>query len=72
VNKFDAAFFGVHYKQAHTMDPMCRIILEKSYEAIVDSGKKFNIINYIRLTLDVSNRRQFETLGLFGPLKISW
>ncbi|CAI6352158.1 unnamed protein product [Macrosiphum euphorbiae] len=38
VNKFDAAFFGVHYKQAHTMDPMCRIILEKSYEAIVDSG----------------------------------
>lgn len=38
VNKFDAAFFGIHYKQAHTMDPMCRIILEKSYEAIVDSG----------------------------------
>jgi len=44
VNKFDAAFFGVHYKQAHTMDPMCRIILEKSYEAIVDSGKEFNMI----------------------------
>ncbi|XP_059048171.1 fatty acid synthase-like [Achroia grisella] len=38
VNKFDASFFGVHYKQAHTMDPMCRIILEKTYEAIYDAG----------------------------------
>lgn len=39
VNKFDASFFGVHYKQAHTMDPMCRIILEKAYEAVIDAGK---------------------------------
>lgn len=48
VNKFDAAFFGVHYKQAHTMDPMCRIILEKAYEAIVDSGThiKYKMHNY--------------------------
>ncbi|XP_026740412.1 fatty acid synthase-like [Trichoplusia ni] len=38
VNKFDASFFGVHYKQAHTMDPMCRIILEKAYEAVIDAG----------------------------------
>ncbi|CAB3220194.1 unnamed protein product [Arctia plantaginis] len=38
VNKFDASFFGVHYKQAHTMDPMCRILLEKAYEAIIDAG----------------------------------
>ncbi|CAG9791214.1 unnamed protein product [Diatraea saccharalis] len=38
VNKFDASFFGVHYKQAHTMDPMCRILLEKAYEAVVDAG----------------------------------
>lgn len=49
VNKFDAAFFGVHYKQAHIMDPMCRIILEKSYEAIVDSSNNlilmlFNVV----------------------------
>lgn len=39
VNKFDASFFGVHYKQAHTMDPMCRILLEKAYEAIIDAGE---------------------------------
>nr|QCW07581.1 fatty acid synthase 1 [Blattella germanica] len=38
VNKFDASFFGVHYKQAQTMDPMCRIMMEKAFEAIVDAG----------------------------------
>ncbi|XP_022835186.1 fatty acid synthase-like isoform X1 [Spodoptera litura] len=38
LNKFDASFFGVHYKQAHTMDPMCRILLEKAYEAVIDAG----------------------------------
>ncbi|XP_045454011.1 fatty acid synthase [Melitaea cinxia] len=38
VNRFDASFFGVHFKQAHTMDPMCRILLEKAYEAVIDAG----------------------------------
>ncbi|XP_068623798.1 fatty acid synthase-like [Battus philenor] len=38
INKFDASFFGVHFKQAHTMDPMCRILLEKAYEAVIDAG----------------------------------
>ncbi|XP_071447989.1 fatty acid synthase-like [Hetaerina americana] len=38
LTKFDASFFGVHYKQAHTMDPMCRILLELAYEAVVDAG----------------------------------
>ncbi|CAG2054465.1 unnamed protein product [Timema podura] len=31
-------YFGIHYKQAHTMDPMCRLLLERSFEAIVDAG----------------------------------
>ncbi|XP_075559836.1 fatty acid synthase-like [Dermacentor variabilis] len=35
---FDAQFFGVHPKQAHKMDPQLRLLLETSYEAIVDSG----------------------------------
>ncbi|KAM6951887.1 fatty acid synthase [Aplochiton taeniatus] len=35
---FDAAFFGVHPKQAHTMDPQLRLMLEICYEAIVDGG----------------------------------
>ncbi|XP_062930495.1 fatty acid synthase [Mobula hypostoma] len=38
ISKFDASFFGVHPKQAHTMDPQLRIILETTYEAIVDGG----------------------------------
>mgnify|MGYP004571690281 CR=1 FL=1 len=38
LSKFDAIFFGVHFKQAHTLDPMCRMLLEHAYEAIVDAG----------------------------------
>ncbi|KAF1419112.1 Fatty acid synthase, partial [Spheniscus mendiculus] len=38
ISKFDASFFGVHAKQAHTMDPQLRLLLEVSYEAILDAG----------------------------------
>jgi fatty acid synthase len=38
LDKFDASFFSVHYKQAQSMDPQCRMLLEKTYEAIVDAG----------------------------------
>ncbi|XP_042639485.1 fatty acid synthase [Orycteropus afer afer] len=38
LSKFDASFFGVHPKQAHTMDPQLRLLLEVTYEAIVDAG----------------------------------
>ena len=38
LSKFDAIFFGIHYKQADTLDPMCRMLLEHTYEAIVDAG----------------------------------
>ncbi|XP_007434239.1 fatty acid synthase [Python bivittatus] len=38
ISKFDATFFGVHPKQAHTMDPQLRLLLEVSYEAILDGG----------------------------------
>ncbi|KAM6164687.1 fatty acid synthase [Rhynchocyon petersi] len=38
LSKFDAYFFGVHPKQAHTMDPQLRLLLEVTYEAIVDAG----------------------------------
>jgi fatty acid synthase len=43
ITKFDAAFFGINYKQAHIMDPQCRMLLEKTYEAIVDAGQQFYI-----------------------------
>ncbi|XP_046964445.1 fatty acid synthase-like [Vanessa cardui] len=38
IEKFDASFFGVHYKETHTIDPMSRLLLEKTYEAIIDAG----------------------------------
>ncbi|KAG4069737.1 hypothetical protein HA402_003178 [Bradysia odoriphaga] len=38
LQKFDATFFGVHFKQAHTMDPQCRMLIETAYEAILDAG----------------------------------
>jgi fatty acid synthase len=38
ISKFDASFFGIDYKQAHIMDPQGRLLLERTYEAIVDAG----------------------------------
>ena len=38
ISKFDAAFFGVHPKQANSMDPQLRMLLEVTYEALVDAG----------------------------------
>ncbi|XP_014471165.1 PREDICTED: fatty acid synthase-like [Dinoponera quadriceps] len=38
ITSFDASFFGVHPKQANVMDPQLRILLESTYEAIVDAG----------------------------------
>ncbi|XP_045453923.1 fatty acid synthase-like [Melitaea cinxia] len=38
LDKFDASYFGLNYKEAHTMDPASRIILERTYEAIIDAG----------------------------------
>ncbi|XP_049271367.1 fatty acid synthase [Rhipicephalus sanguineus] len=37
LSKFDALFFGVHARQVHVMDPQLRLLLETSYEAIVDA-----------------------------------
>jgi len=38
LDKFDATFFNVHAKQSHLMDPQLRILLELTYEAIIDAG----------------------------------
>ncbi|KAJ1529566.1 hypothetical protein ONE63_006337 [Megalurothrips usitatus] len=38
LTSFDAQFFGVHAKQARVMDPQLRMLLELTYEAIVDAG----------------------------------
>jgi hypothetical protein len=38
LDKFDATFFNVHAKQSHLMDPQLRMLLELTYEAIIDAG----------------------------------
>lgn len=38
LEKFDATFFGVHYKQAQTMDPQGRLLIETAFEAMIDAG----------------------------------
>ena len=38
LEKFDATFFGVNFKQAHSLDPQTRILMETAYEAIIDAG----------------------------------
>jgi fatty acid synthase, animal type len=38
LEKFDASFFGVNFKQARTMDPNSRILLEHAFEAVLDAG----------------------------------
>lgn len=38
LSKFDSHFFGVHGKQANMMDPQARLLLEATYEALVDAG----------------------------------
>ena len=40
ISHFDAAFFGVHSKQANTMDPQLRLMMEVAYEAIIDGGEE--------------------------------
>lgn len=42
ISHFDAAFFGVHPKQANTMDPQLRLMMEVAYEAIIDGGEELN------------------------------
>jgi len=38
VEKFDADFFGLSFEQAHTLSPETRLLLEYSYEAVIDAG----------------------------------
>lgn len=38
LEKFDASFFSIHNRLANCTDPQARVILEHSYEAILDAG----------------------------------
>lgn len=41
IDKFDASFFEVSNKQANSMDPMLRMLLEVVYEAILNAGERW-------------------------------
>jgi len=38
IEKFDADFFGLSSEQAHALTPETRLLLEHSYEAVIDAG----------------------------------
>jgi len=42
ISKFDALFFAIHPQQASVMDPQLRILLEVTYEALLDAGGRFS------------------------------
>ena len=39
IDKFDGQFFGIMQTMGDAVDPHSRILLETTYEAIIDSGK---------------------------------
>ena len=54
IDYFDTAFFGIHRNQASYMDPMQRLVLERTFEALMDAGKlrsaaKLRLLNYSHL-----------------------
>ena len=38
IEKFDPTFFDIPASEAHVLDPGFRILLEHTYEAIIDAG----------------------------------
>ena len=45
IDKFDGLFFDYLKKVANEIDPESRILLETTYEAIVDAGDYFQIVD---------------------------
>ncbi|KAJ3652430.1 hypothetical protein Zmor_018395 [Zophobas morio] len=38
INKLDAGYFGLHYRQAYNLDPALKVLMETVVEAIMDAG----------------------------------
>ena len=38
IDKLDAGYFGLHYRQAHNIDPAMRVLMETTIEAVIDAG----------------------------------
>ena len=47
---FDNAYFGIHRQQCTFMDPMHRLILERTYEALIDAGMNLKSVFPVKLS----------------------
>ena len=68
IDKFDASFFGIAPKQVDSLDPQIRLLLEVSYEAIVDAGR-YCIGDVTSLT---SKHPPHQHIGEFGDCYLSY
>lgn len=56
LQNLDAEFFKIHQKQAECMDPQMRMLLECTYEAIIDAGELFYCTEFMS-----NNRKTIRT-----------
>lgn len=69
IEKFDGAFFGIMHKMGDHIDPAARILLETTYECIVDAGRKILNNNYEKnylklfLYLNKSLKKQIQGIN---------
>ncbi|XP_033608867.1 fatty acid synthase [Cryptotermes secundus] len=68
--KFDAGFFGIHRRQSTALDVMTRLILERSYEAIVDAGLNPSDLQKTNTTVVTSaSISESENTWMYGDLQ---
>ncbi|XP_031637736.1 fatty acid synthase-like, partial [Contarinia nasturtii] len=78
ISKFDAAFFGIHSKQANNMDPQGRALIETAYEAILDAGIHPQSLRETRTGVFVANcfseaekNMVIDTVGIDGSMALA-
>jgi fatty acid synthase, animal type len=55
LEKFDSVFFFVNNRQANAMDPQVRLLVEHSYEAILDAGINPQLLRESRTGVFIGN-----------------
>ncbi|XP_024893546.1 fatty acid synthase-like [Temnothorax curvispinosus] len=65
IEKFDSEFFNILATEAHIMDPMTRMLLEHTYEVIIDAGINPKELRGTRTSV-ITAISQSETQGYFS------
>jgi hypothetical protein len=68
LTKFDAGNFGVPLTVASELEPQLRMLLEVTYEAIVDGGE-YIMINFSSISRHFVSECMFNTVSLDSALK---